>query len=78
MIYPQAIKNHLKNHPNIFKNHIILEKIERSINNYKHLYIPDTHVQIIIPVLKKVHDKLPKQAMYLDEFIKWRNKYYNE
>lgn len=56
-------------------HHVILNRIHRGIK-YKSLYTPDTNIHIITPILRSVHNKLPPRAMYLDEFIKWRNKYY--
>lgn len=58
-------------------HHIILKRTNKNID-YNNLYIPDTQNHIIVPVLRKVYDKLPHRAMYLDEFLKWRKKYYKE
>jgi len=58
-------------------HHVILSGNRKKID-YTNLYIPDTPIHIIVPVLRKVHDSLPPRAMYFDEFIKWRKKYYKE
>ena len=56
-------------------NTIRIKRSRRKID-YSNLYIPDTPIHIIVPVLRKVHDSLPHRAMDLDKFMKWRKKYY--
>lgn len=58
--------------------HYVISNRNRKKIDYSNLSIPDTNRHIIVPVLRKVHDKLPHRAMYLDEFLKWRKKYYKE